>query len=188
MKRTTGIRMTVWLGILAVCLAVLMPGVNALRNSYQASENDIFTADVCYGAQAELAPVVAVNSSAPPVLQFSASHHSVQANLDASAVNQGAVHTTHATHATHAAHDGASALSALVAGSDAPGSSGHSADHAAECLYCGFFTQHLPLLYSANLPAMSYGFVSRIAPQHQHASYYAQPAFVPLSRAPPSLS
>lgn len=171
--------MTVWLGILAVCLAVLMPGVNALKNSYLAGENAIFLADICYGAQAERAPVVAVNSSAPPVSQYSASHHSAHANLDASAVNQDVA---------HARHGRTSAAAALVTGSDAPASSGHSADHAAECLYCGFFTQHLPLLYSANLPALSYGFVSRIAPQHQHASYYAQPAFVPLSRAPPILS
>jgi len=170
MKRTTGIRMTVWLGILAVCLAVFMPGVNALKNSYLASVNDIFTADVCYGAQAVPAPLA---------IRSSAGHHSGHADIDTPLIDQGAV---------HAAHGGLAASSALVSGSDTPAQPGHSADHAAECLYCGFFTHHQPMLYSANLPAMSYGFVSRIAPQHQHASYYAQPAFVPLSRAPPVLS
>lgn len=176
--------MTVWLGILAVCLAVFMPGVNALKNSYQAGVNearvnDIFVADVCYGAQADLAPVAASNSPARLAVRSPADHHSGHTDIDTPPDDPGAV---------HAAHGGVSALSALVGGSNAPASSGHSADHAAECLYCGFFTHHLPLLYSANLPAMSYGFVSRIAPQHQHASYYAQPAFVPLSRAPPVLS
>jgi len=177
MKQTTGIRMTVWLGILAVCLAVFMPGVNALKNRYQASGNDIFTADICYGAQSVQGPAVALNSTGSPVLLVS--HHSAHADAD---------EVTADVTTAHASHGAMPTSSAPLAGSDAPVSPGHSADHAAECLYCGFFTHHLPLLYSANLPAMAYGFVSRIAPQHQHASYYAQPAFVPLSRAPPALS
>ena len=169
--------MTVWLGILAVCLAVFMPGVNALKNRYQGSGNDIFMADICYGAQAAQAPAVAQNSTTSPGLP--ASGHSTHADAD---------EATAGLSITHAAHGGMPTLSASLAGSDSPASSGHSADHNVECLYCGFFTHHLPLLYSANLPTMSYGFVSRIAPQHQHASYYAQPAFVPLSRAPPVFS
>jgi len=175
MNRTTGIRMTAWLGILAVCLAMLMPGVNALKNRYQASGNSIFMADICYGAQADQAPALALDNAERPVLLTD----STQVGADVA----GVVLTP-----AHVAHGGMPILSDSLAGGDAPASSGHSADHAVECLYCGFFTHHLPLLYSATLPAMSYGFISRIAPQHQHASYYAQPAFVPLSRAPPILS
>src|SRR5690606_8796206 len=68
MNRTTGIRMTAWLGILAVCLAMLMPGVNALKNRYQASGNSIFMADICYGAQADQAPALALDNAERPVL------------------------------------------------------------------------------------------------------------------------
>ena len=134
MKRTTGIRLTAWLGILAVCLAVLMPGANALKNSLADNAHDIFLADICYGTSDD--------------------------------------------------------VSVAELASDAPGqpSSDHHANHAAECLYCGFFTHNLPLLHSVVLPVGSYGFVSRIALQHQQTSYYARPAFVPLSRAPPVLS
>ncbi len=139
--------MTVWLGIFAICLAVFMPGVNALKNHYQVSGHDIFTADICAGAQTLPAAVAdRISHGQTPVLQ-----------------------------------------TGLVDGySQAPAD--HHADHAAECLYCGFFTHNLPLLYTAPLPAMAYGFISRIAPQHQRASYYARPAFVPQSRAPPTFS
>lgn len=134
MKRTTGIRLTAWLGILAVCLAVLMPGANTLKNSLAGLAHDIFLADICYGTS--------------------------------------------------------DAVSVAGLASDAHGrpSSDHHANHAAECLYCGFFTHHLPLLPSVVPPAEYDGFVSRIALQHQQSSYYARPAFVPLSRAPPVLS
>src|SRR5690606_20358269 len=98
-------------------------------------------------------------------------------------------HASHASNvSSYASPEAQAGALATLSDSGAPVSSGHSADHAVECLYCGFFTHHLPLLHRAPLPAMSYGFVSRIAPQHQHASYYARPAFVPLSRAPPLLS
>jgi len=147
MKRTTGIRMTVWLGIFAICLAVFMPGVNALKNHYQGSGHDIFTADICSGAQ-----------------------------------------TLPATGADYTSHDEMPVLQAGLVDGHSQAPAGHHADHAAECLYCGFFTHNLPLLYTAQLPAMAYGFVSRIAPQHPRTSYYARPAFVPLSRAPPALS
>ncbi len=168
--------MTAWLGILAVCLAVLMPGVNALKNRYQVSGNNIFMADICYGAQAVQVPAMALNSAISP------------GPASLSSAHVGADESTAETTAAHASHGAMPTSFASLIGSDSPASPGHSADHAVECLYCGFFTHHLPLLYSANLPTMSYGFVSRIAPQHQHASYYAQPAFVPLSRAPPILS
>lgn len=167
--------MTVWLGILAVCLAVFMPGVNALKNRYQVSGNNIFMADICYGAKGDPTPALALDSAGRSVLVTD----SIRVAADVATAELLTAHASHGTMPTS---------SAPPAGSDSPASSGHSADHAAECLYCGFFTHHLPLLYSANLPTMSYGFVSRIAPQHQHASYYAQPAFVPLSRAPPILS
>lgn len=169
--------MTVWLGILAVCLAVFMPGVNALKNRYQASGNDIFMADICSGAQAVQTPAVALNNTTSPRVQASDGSAHIKADEVVADL------TT-----DHAAHGAMPTSSASLVDGDAPASSGHSADHAVECLYCGFFTHHLPLLYSANLPTVAYGFVSRIAPQHQHASYYAQPAFVPLSRAPPALS
>jgi len=131
MKRTTGIRLTAWFGILAVCLAVLMPGANALRNSLAGNAHDIFLADICYGTSDD---VSVAELASDPHRQPSSDHH---------------------------------------------------ANHATECLYCGFFTHNLPLLHSVALPVGSYGFVSRIALQHQHSSYYARPAFVPLSRAPP---
>ncbi len=172
MTRTTGTRITAWLGILAICLAVFMPGVNALKNQYLAhggvhnatagatqvpvaagekSANksgiaDIFLADICFGAEPE-----------NPVADKGIDSHPANA---------------HSTSGHHGGQDDQSE---------------HGA-HAAECLYCGFFSHNLPVLLVADLPDMSYGFVSRIAPQHQHASYYARPAFVPLSRAPPVLS
>jgi len=177
MKRTTGIRMTVWLGILSVCLAVFMPGVNALKNRYQASINDVFVADICSGAQAVPGPAVVLNNTPSTGVQASdGSAHIEAVELVADLTS------------AHASHGAMSPSSASLADGDSPASPGHSADHAVECLYCGFFSHHLPLLHSAHLPAMAYGFVSRIAPQHQHAAYYAQPAFVPLSRAPPALS
>ncbi len=177
MTRTAGTRITAWLGIFAICLAVFMPGVNALKNRYLshdavqgvtqdwpgsesgAADNlkdntgsggaDIFLADICFGAQANAGS----NSGSA-----SGEHHGVLALTDS--------------------HEN----------TDPRPASGHHSDHAAECLYCGFFSHNLPLMLSADLPAMSYGFVSRIALQHQHSSYYARPAFVPLSRAPPALS
>ena len=166
--------MTVWLGIFAICLAVFMPGVNALKNQYRDSGPDIFLADICSGAQSR--PAAAVLSGMVSLPENMADYRRAQFD------------TTIADAADHSSHGRMPVSLASLADTPSQAPTGHHADHAAECLYCGFFTHHLPLLYSANLPAMSYGFISRIAPQHQHVAYYARPAFVPLSRAPPTLS
>lgn len=168
--------MTAWLGILAVCLAVFMPGVNALKTAIR-PVSTTFLRRISVMVRRLSRGLQCPEQHGSPVLVVS--HHSAHADAD---------EVTADVITAHASHGKMPTSFAPPAGSDSPASPDHGADHAAECLYCGFFTHHLPLLYSANLPTMSYGFVSRIAPQHQHASYYAQPAFVPLSRAPPILS
>lgn len=224
MTRTAGTRITAWLGIFAICLAVFMPGVNALKNRYLspsmthgvvqdatgsapgAAENladnagsgvaDIFLADICFGAQTDgAAGVSAQQRQADSTAGTGHNDKLASAGHDGSAspraVNGNGHDTEPAETAKPASHGEHHAVLASSDGHGATGShpaSGHAADHAAECLYCGFFSHNLPLLLSADLPAMSYGFVSRIALQHQHSSYYARPAFVPLSRAPPVLS
>lgn len=168
--------MTAWLGILAVCLAVFMPGVNALKNRYLSSADDIFLVDICYGAQAAQDTPLAINGAG--------ARHEHAARLVSRQVKVSDLVPA----AEHSSHDSAPAPVVAHVDPDSQPSSGHHADHAGQCLYCGFFTHNLPLLHTASLPAMSYGFVSRIAPQHQHVSYYARPAFVPRSRAPPVFS
>ncbi|VVE12352.1 DUF2946 family protein [Pandoraea anhela] len=158
MSLTARRRLTAWLGLAAMWLAVAMPVVSQGLAAHRAAQARLLDLAFCTvdGEARALPTLMTVTSMAVVTTGLGHVHDG----------NASAPNASHMAHALHAAHDTQGDL----------------------CGYCSLLANHPPLVMPALAGAVSFAWIARAGPVAPARPSNTPLAYTPPARAPPAVS